>query len=357
MNDRPLDLSAFAKRVGIVVLVAGGAVGLALLASRVATTLLVVFGAILLAVFLNGLARLIVYNTGIKRYGLALSLATLVVVLLAVGIGLLLGPRIADQMGELSQRIPQAVQQLEERLSSFEWGRFVLSQTPDPSQMARRGTQGMFGSAAGSLSMLLNVLANVAIALVVGLYLAATPGLYVAGLMHLVPKRHRDRAGDVLEGIGHALRYWLLGRFASMAVVGLLTALGLWLIGVPLALSLGLIAALLSFVPNVGPLLSVIPAIVIALMEAPIYAVYVAALYAGVQTVESYMITPLIQQKAVSIPPALLITFQVIMGVLFGILGLFLATPLVVTIMVVVQMLYVHDMLGDDIHVMGPEEG
>lgn len=356
MNDRPIDLRTFAKRVGLVVLIGGGAVVLALLASRVATTLLVVFGAILLAVFLNGLARLLGRHAGIDRYGLSLGIVVLVLLLLVAGLGMVLGPRIADQFGQLSQQIPQAVQQLEERLSSYEWGRFVLAQTPDPSQMARRGTDGMFGTAAGSLSRLLDVLANVAIAFVVGLYLAVSPETYQAGVLHLVPKRHRSRAGDVLHAIGHALKFWLLGRFASMAVVGALTALGLWLIGVPLALSLGVIAALFSFVPNIGPLLSVVPALVIALMEAPIYAAYVAVLYAGVQTVESYMITPLIQQRVVSIPPALLITAQVIMGVLFGILGLFLATPLVVSLMVIVQMLYIRDTLGDEIHVMGPSE-
>ena len=209
----------FVKRVLIVVLLAGGAVVIALLASEVATTLLLVFGGILLAVFLNGLAHQLIERSGM-RYGVALAIVVVVLLGILGGVGYVLGPNIAEQMGRLTERIPQALQQLEERISSYEWGQFVLARTPDPSQVARTGGDGLLNRAGGTLSKVLSALVNVAILIIVGLYLAVNPELYRRGALYLVPRRHRDHAKDVLDAIGHALRYWLIGRFASMAVVG-----------------------------------------------------------------------------------------------------------------------------------------
>jgi predicted PurR-regulated permease PerM len=138
-----------------------------------------------------------------------------------------------------------------------------------------------------------------------------------------------------------------------MAVVGVLTAIGLWVAGVPLAFVLGLIAALLSFVPYIGPLAAVIPAALVALAEDPTKVIYVFALYGAVQLLESYLITPLIQERAVSIPPAVLIAAQVIMGVLAGAAGVLMATPLAVVLIVLVQMLYLEDVLGDSVSTLG----
>jgi len=138
-----------------------------------------------------------------------------------------------------------------------------------------------------------------------------------------------------------------------MLILGVLTTLGLWILGIPLALTLGIIAAVLSFIPNIGPIISAVPAILIALIESPSKALYVIFLYIGIQTVESYLITPIIQKKAVHLAPALLIAVQIMIGVLLGALGLLLATPLMVVIIVLVQMLYVQDTLGYDVTVLG----
>jgi predicted PurR-regulated permease PerM len=115
----------------------------------------------------------------------------------------------------------------------------------------------------------------------------------------------------------------------------------------PLALTLGLLAGLLSFIPNIGPILSFVPAGLLAIPQGFSQVLYVGLLYIGIQTVESYVITPPMQRRMVSLPPALTISAQVILGVLFGFLGLLLATPLAAAVLVLVKMLYLEDVLGE----------
>jgi predicted PurR-regulated permease PerM len=148
--------------------------------------------------------------------------------------------------------------------------------------------------------------------------------------------------------MGRALRWWLLGRFASMGIVFVLTWIGLALLGVPLPFLLALIAGLFSFVPTFGPVASAVPAVLVGLSAGLQQALWVALLYLAVQMVESYGITPLIQRRTVRIPPALLVVFQLIMAVLAGVLGVLLATPILVVLMVLVGMLYVEDRLGEE---------
>jgi predicted PurR-regulated permease PerM len=132
-----------------------------------------------------------------------------------------------------------------------------------------------------------------------------------------------------------------------MMTIGVLTTLGLWVLGIDLALVLGVLAALLSFIPNIGPLIALIPAALIGLFGGPDMLLYVIALYAGIQMVESYVLTPVLQQSMVDLPPARTLGMQVVLGVLAGALGLILAAPLTAVAMVVVSMWYVQDVLGD----------
>jgi predicted PurR-regulated permease PerM len=132
-----------------------------------------------------------------------------------------------------------------------------------------------------------------------------------------------------------------------MVFIGLLTWLGLYILGVPLSLTLGLLAGLLSFIPNFGPIISALPAILLAFIESPMKAVYVLILFVIVQIIESNIVTPLIERETVELPPALTIIFQLVLAVLIGGLGLVLATPLLAVIMVLIQMVYIEDILGD----------
>jgi len=128
---------------------------------------------------------------------------------------------------------------------------------------------------------------------------------------------------------------------------------GLWVLNIPMPVTLGIFAAVLTFVPNIGPFVSAVPAVMFGLVISPVRGLYVAVLYVAIQTLESYLITPQIQKKAVSIPPALLISAQILAGILLGFLGLILATPLMVCIIVAVQMIYIEDTLGDSVEILG----
>jgi predicted PurR-regulated permease PerM len=206
---------------------------------------------------------------------------------------------------------------------------------------------------AGGITSAVGALTSGLVVIIIGLYAATTPMVYIDGALRLLPPSRRERGREVVRALGQALRWWLVGRVASMAVVGFLTAVGLWVAGIPLAFVLGLIAALLSFVPYIGPIASVVPAALVALAESPTKVLYVFIIYGVVQLLESYLITPLIQERAVSIPPAVLISAQVIMGILAGAIGVLMATPLAVVLIVLVQMLYLADVLGDPVSTLG----
>ena len=314
-----------------------------------ADVLLLVFTGILIALLLRGIADWVAERTpipsGVAVAGVVCSVATL----LGMG-GWLLADNVAAQFNQLIEQVPLAITTLTERLASYPWGRVVLSWMPDTDAFT---SPQALGRATGVLSTTLGTtigaVANVVIVAFVALYLAADPGLYVRGVVRLVPVARRDRAREMLRVLGHTLRRWLAGKLVAMAVIGVLTGAGLWIIGVPLALTLGLLAAMLNFVPYLGPLLSFIPAVLLALMESPAMAAWVLGLYLVVQFVESYVLTPLIDQRSVALPPALTIVAQVMLGTLLGALGLVLASPLMAATLVVVQMLYIEEALGDDI--------
>ncbi|WP_420473766.1 AI-2E family transporter [Noviherbaspirillum sp. ST9] len=149
---------------------------------------------------------------------------------------------------------------------------------------------------------------------------------------------------------------WLRGKLLSMTVVGAATAIGLTILGVPLALALGLVAGLLDFIPYIGPVLAAIPALLIAFSQGPMLALYVILLFIVLQLLEGYLLLPLIERKTVSMPPALTITMQVLMGLAFGLAGIALATPLTAVVAVLVAMLYVEDVLDDRVNLPAEKE-
>jgi predicted PurR-regulated permease PerM len=349
--DNNSNRRSFVVRATIVVALVAAAVIVLYLFAHVAQMLLVIFGGVLFAILLAALTDVIRRHTRIPR-GVALAVVIIGLFALLTAAGWFAGPRVAQQFARLGERIPQAVDEIEQDLSQSSWGQSLLEGLSSLTGLTPEGSD-LMGQITGAFSTALGAVTGVLIVLFLGIYLAADPRLYTDNAVRLLPRGKRERAREILDAAGRGLRWWLVGRVASMIVVGILTAASLWIAGVPLPLSLGLLAATLAFVPFIGPILSAIPAILVALTEDPVLAVWVVIIYAGVQLLESYVITPLIQQKAVYLPPALLITMEILMAVLFGAVGILLAAPLSVVIIVAIQMLYVEDVVGEKVRVMG----
>lgn len=332
------------KRALIVAAAGAGIVALLLAAWQVAQILLLIFASILLAIFLRTIASYITQHTALS---MAWSLAATVLALLSITllIGALYGPDIADGFYWLGRRLPAVLDRLRNRLDQYAWGPAFLntlanagSDFVDPTQLGK--IAGIFSTALGALGSLL-------IVLVLGIYFAVEPGTYVDGVARLFPPEHRERVRESFAHLGHGLRWWLIGRIGAMLAVGVLSFIGLLLLDVPFAFVLALLNALLDFIPNVGPLIAAVPALLVALSQEPATAFYVALLYLGIQLLEGFLIMPVIQQRTTSLPPALLLAAQLVMGVGFGILGFLLASPLAVIVMILVRTLYLRDVLGE----------
>lgn len=333
----------FVKRTLIVLSLGSLFLAAGLLSWVAAQVLLTVFAGVLVGILMRGLSVWISARTGIgKAWSLAIACGALA--LAGLGLSAFLFASISQQLSELYDRLPQAVEQLRTRVEGNPLGQRILGAAP-----AAEGAGGSVTPArvAGAAAAAVGAFGNGVLVLFIGLFLAADPAVYRRGFVRFVPIANRDRADRVLDEVGDTLLRWLAGRLLEMAIIGVLTWGGLLVIGVPLALPLALIAALLSFIPNIGPILSAIPAMLIAASETPVTALYVGALYLGIQAIESYTLEPYIVRKTCDLPAALVIGFQLLMGTLLGVMGLALATPLLAMLSVLVQRLYVEDVLGD----------
>jgi predicted PurR-regulated permease PerM len=351
MDEDASDRRSFAGRVLIAVGVGAALLVLLYLLQQLAEGLLIVFAGLLLAVALDALAYWVSKRSGLPRSASLALIGVLVPALLFV-IAWFAGPRIADQAGRLQQHIPTALAQLKSSLQQVVWLRSLTQDLPSLESLLSSGS-GLVGRITGIFSSAVGVILGCLVILFIGIFVAFEPDSYIDSALRLVPAAKRDRVREVMASLGEALRWWLVGRIASMFVVGVLTVVGLFILGIPLAFILGLLAALLAFVPLIGPITSVFPAALIGLLESPLTALYVVLLYIVVQMLEGHLITPLIQKRAVSLPPALLIVSQLLMAVMFGWIGVLLSTPLLVVVIVLVQMLYVEDIIGDSVMVLG----
>jgi predicted PurR-regulated permease PerM len=336
----------FARRVLLAASVTAALVLGLLFVWYTADLLMLVFAGVLVSILLHGFSGIVRRATGAGP-GVSLALVTAVLGGLGAGLVWFATVRLGSQVSELLQQLPRAIDHLQGYLARFQWAQAAIATLPDAREWFTNQSGRIVSRLTGLTSTTLGVILNTALVAIIGLYLAAQPALYVTGLKRLLPFRYRDRAGAVLDAVGEALWSWLGGRFGLMLVNGGLTTLGLWLLGVPLALTLGLLAGVLNFIPNFGPWIAAVPAVLIALLQSPRLALYVAALYLVLQSVDGYILTPLVDRRSVELPPVLTITAQVMLGVAFGFIGVLLASPLTAAVTIGIQMLYVEDVLGD----------
>ncbi|CAN5813260.1 AI-2E family transporter [soil metagenome] len=316
------------------------AIALAMLAIVVvvhvaAQTLLLAFFGILFATSLRAVAVWVAARLHVPvAVGLVLSLAAMLA--LSVGAWIWLLPRIIDQASHLVEQLTVAYHDLHDRLEASSRGREALDELP-----ALGDHLGYAARATGVIASTLGVAGSLLFTVFTTIYLAAAPDVYRRGVLRLMPPAWRTRAGEVLDDLGGTLRRWLLGRLVSMTAVGIVTAVGLYLLGIPLPVALGLMAGAFGFVPNVGPIVSTVPALLLATTIGFDTTLYVAGLYLTVNLVDGFVLTPLLQNRAVSTPAALVLASQLVAGALWGLLGIMAATPLTACMLVIVRRVYV----------------
>lgn len=333
----------FARRVFIATAIPLAMVLIAVLIARAGAVFLLFFVSALFALILRAGGDLVARYTHMPTHW-ALGVFILTLLGTLFGSGWFVAPHIADQLDQLRNQMPQAIDELERNIRAMPWAARLLDSVPDVAETAEQQSR-LIEQLRGIFSVTVGVITSLIVFFVVGFYLAASPDLYVRTFLQLFPLVKRPRIDEVLQRLAHILRLWLLGRAIGMVFVGVLTAAGLYWLDVPLWLALGFIAGLLDFVPNIGPLLAAIPATLIGLMAGPTQALYVIVLYIAVQQLEAYVVEPIIEQRIVRVAPAFSIIVQILLAVVLGFVGLLLATPLMVALMVLIQELYVKDVL------------
>jgi predicted PurR-regulated permease PerM len=299
------------------------------------TVLLLFFAAILCALLLTTATDWARAKLKVPR-GLALTLVAL------SGIGLaslgiwLRGSAVAEQFFKLQANLPIAAQKLFIQLQGTDWGRWLLDRLDDNTQQI-----GALTFATARIGGVVLTTATGAAALVViciaSVYLSVEPEIYLKGLRLITPSRYRGLVERCVTGAAIQLRWWLLAKLISMVAVGLLISIGLWLLRVPLAGTLGIIAALLTFIPNLGPILSALPAALLAFAISPTKGLLTLSLFALVHFIEGNFVTPLAERGIVKLPPALTLAVQLCLGSITGALGIALAAPLTAAVLGIVM--------------------
>jgi predicted PurR-regulated permease PerM len=315
--------------------------------------LLLCFAGILFAIFLNGLSSWLSARLKVS-YRAGLAVVTICLLLITALAAWLIIPEIQRQITVLADQLPRAWEKLRGYLERFTLGQKLLDTGVAEKELNSAAAE-TAAKGGGLILSTFGVLVDLLVVSFVGFYFAADPDLYVCGVVRLLPHQRRERIQEVLVAMRTTLGHWLRGRLLLMLANAVITALVLWMMGIPLALLLGLLSGLLDFIPNFGPIIAAVPAILIALQQSPESALYVALFYLIYQNLDGYVLTPLVQKWTISMPEALTIIAQVLLGVLLGGLGLLLAVPLVAAGMVAVKMLYMEDVLHERISLSHPK--
>ena len=328
------DIADFAIRMVVAVAIVAGA----LLIWKVQEVILLLFAAILVTVILRAA------SDGLRRFlpigdKAGLALAGLLIFALVGGAIALFGGQVSVQATELADRLPGAWQSFTAWIGHARVEDLADKLAPSGSTVASL-LQTVLSSVSGILSALL-------LAVLGGIYLAVDPDRYRKGALLLLPRPARPAVDLTMSEIGRSLRGWLVAQLMAMAVVGTLTYVGLLLVGVPSALALGLLAALLEFVPVAGPIMAAVPGLLIALTVDLKTAGLALLVYLVIQQIEGNILAPIVMRRAVHIPPAVTLFALFLFGALFGVAGILLGGPLTVVVFVAIRMLWLREGLGE----------
>ena len=289
----------------------------------------------------------------LSRRGMGRGLGTLLVLTimtLVFGLaGFLLGSTVVGQVQQFVNRVPTLFSSLQDRAGQLESALGLqTSLQPDPQQILESAqgflSGGTFSAVLSVSSGLANVLSFLFVILIATIFVVAYPAPLVKGVVELFPAGRRERAREILDKMYKAVQWWFLGQVMDMVIVGILFTVALFIIGVPFALLFGILAGLLALIPFVGPVISVIPPILVSLIEDPVMALWVLLSYFVIQGVESYLIQPVVMSHAVALHPAAIVFTLLISGTLFGAVGLLIGIPLVAALYVLVRELWIRRM-------------
>jgi predicted PurR-regulated permease PerM len=324
------------------------------------------FLGVLIAFSLNGPAEWLRQYVRIPTW-LATSLVIFVLFVVLTGLGWIIASPLSVQFDQLFKELPAATEKVFVWLDQRPWGQSIVKRAeewsgmshsldedqPDEETSSRPDYAQLLGHVAGALSVTVKTGSLLIVSIVVMIFVAFDPHVYERGVIWLVPKEQDEIARQTMDRLRVAMRWWMVGRLTSMMAVGLLTSLGMWMIGMPAPLALGAIAGLLSFVPNIGPIVAALPGLLLALGQGPWMVLWAGLIYLAAQFVESNAITPLVEQYAIAVPPGILIVTQFVFASLGGVWGMIISTPLLVVVMVLVQQLYINQALHKPIEVTG----
>lgn len=301
---------------------------------------------LLLLLFACSLASLILLSiTNVIRsrtklpFAVALGLAVASLVVLIGGAVAFFGAIMQSEFAELTTRLPQAWVEFQERAGGTRLGAAIL----EKAQVAAPSSETIVNTATSTLAAVGGALSGLVLVLVGGLYLAAQPTLYATGVLRLIPTRARGQAAETLDAISVSLRNWLKGQALGMVFVGIATGLGLWLVGVPAAWAIGLVAGLAEFVPYLGIFVAAVPAVILGFAQGTDTGLWTLGVLVLVQQLQGNLVMPLLQNRMVDLPPAITIFGIIAAGILFGLPGVLLATPLTIVVLVLVRRLYLHE--------------
>lgn len=309
---------------------------------------MLVFAAIVLGAVFDAIASWIGRITGLSR---TFSLILSVLGLFAVFIGsfVLFGTQLANEFDTIKQTVPAALQGIEGFLNNYGMG----ERARELAKVGGEDVSRILTQAGGYALAASSGLADLLLVIVGAIFMAGNPAVYRRGLMLLLPTKAEPVAAQALDDAGAGLRGWMMGQAISSLVVGAFTWGGLSLLGVPASGGLAIIAGLLDIIPMVGPVISGIPAVLLAFTVSPMTALWTLVLFLVIQQLQGNFLQPMIQKHAVDVPPALLLFAVLAAGLLFGFLGVLLAAPLTIVCYVFVQRIYVQAILGKNINVAG----
>jgi predicted PurR-regulated permease PerM len=319
---------------------------LAIIAAAVAAwvlrnVLLILFGALVLAIGMNAMAKFLTSRVRIG-YGAAVAIVVILGLLFIGAVGWFFGATIDEQLDEVSRKIPAGLKLLNDEIEARPYLHNLLTKLHTTDLL---GTTGWIArTLATAIQLSVGAAGSLLAMVIVAIYLAAEPQRYRSGLLRLLPPPARRRASELFDATAEILGRWLAGQLAVMATVGILSGVGLWALGIKAAFVLGLVGGLMSFVPYVGAVLTAVPATLFALAQGPYYALAVVAMYAGVHFIEGNFITPIIQSEVTSLPPVVSLLSVIACAILLGPSAVFLAAPLALFVVTIIDVLYVRPM-------------